>query len=46
MEDTYRTYEENSFQELTSLIRKIDESIGVKKAVFTEFMDKIYKRTK
>ncbi|ORZ25217.1 farnesyl pyrophosphate synthase [Absidia repens] len=46
IEDIYKAYEEKSFQELTTLINNLDESIGVKKAVFTEFMDKIYKRTK
>ncbi|SAL96311.1 hypothetical protein [Absidia glauca] len=46
IEDTYKAYEEKSFQELTSQISKIDESTGVKKAVLTEFMDKIYRRTK
>lgn len=46
IEDIYKAYEEKSFQELTAMINKLDESTGVKKAVFTEFMDKIYKRTK
>lgn len=46
IEGVYKAYEEKSFNDLTALINKLDESVGVKKLVFTEFMDKIYKRTK
>lgn len=46
IESVYKAYEEKSFNDLTALINKLDESVGVKKMVFTEFMDKIYKRTK
>ncbi|KAI8992514.1 farnesyl pyrophosphate synthase [Pilobolus umbonatus] len=46
IEDVYKAYEDKSFKDLTALINKLDESVGVKKLVFTEFMDKIYRRTK
>ncbi|KAI9492644.1 farnesyl pyrophosphate synthase [Zychaea mexicana] len=46
IEGTYKAYEEKSYQEISGMISKLDESLGLKKAVFTEFMDKIYRRTK
>ncbi|KAI8988159.1 farnesyl pyrophosphate synthase [Mycotypha africana] len=46
LEDVYKAYEEKSFKELSALVEQLDESTGLKKMVFTEFMDKIYKRTK
>jgi farnesyl diphosphate synthase len=46
IEAVYKAYEDKSFKDLNALIEKLDESVGVKKMVFTEFMDKIYKRTK
>ncbi|KAL0089465.1 farnesyl diphosphate synthase [Phycomyces blakesleeanus] len=46
IEKIYKDYEEKSHKELSDLISQLDESVGVKKAVFIEFMDKIYKRTK
>ncbi|CEI88549.1 Putative Farnesyl pyrophosphate synthase [Rhizopus microsporus] len=46
IEGTYKAYEEKSYRELTALIEQLDESVGLKKQVFIEFMDKIYKRTK
>ncbi|CAO3633223.1 unnamed protein product [Cunninghamella blakesleeana] len=46
IEGIYKAYEEKSYQEITALINKVDESVGLKKEIFTEFMDKIYKRTK
>ncbi|GAN06747.1 farnesyl pyrophosphate synthase [Mucor ambiguus] len=46
IESVYKAYEEKSFNDLNALIEKLDESVGVKKMIFTEFMDKIYKRTK
>ncbi|KAI7883539.1 farnesyl pyrophosphate synthase [Lichtheimia hyalospora FSU 10163] len=46
IEGLYKKYEEESYKKISGLIGELDESVGVKKAVFTEFMDKIYKRTK
>lgn len=46
IEQIYKDYENKSHAELTALINQVDESTGVKKQVFIEFMDKIYKRTK
>ncbi|KAG0172562.1 Farnesyl pyrophosphate synthetase [Apophysomyces sp. BC1034] len=46
IESVYKAYEEKSYKQISSLISQLDESVGVKKEVFTEFMDKIYKRTK
>lgn len=46
IEGLYKAYEEESYKKISGLIGELDESVGVKKAVFTEFMDKIYKRTK
>lgn len=45
IEAVYKAYEEESYKEISGLIEKLDESIGLKKAIFTEFMNKIYKRT-
>jgi farnesyl diphosphate synthase len=46
IEQIYKDYENKSYTELRTLIDQVDESTGVKKQVFIEFMDKIYKRTK
>ncbi|KAI9267803.1 farnesyl pyrophosphate synthase [Sporodiniella umbellata] len=46
IEQAYKEYEENSYKTLNHLIDDLDESVGLKKQVFIEFMDKIYKRTK
>ncbi|KAH8551438.1 farnesyl pyrophosphate synthase [Umbelopsis sp. PMI_123] len=46
IEGIYKDYENKSYTELRALIDQVDESTGVKKQVFIEFMDKIYKRTK
>lgn len=46
IEAVYKAYEEKSFNDLNALIDQLDESTGVKKHIFTEFMDKIYRRTK
>jgi farnesyl diphosphate synthase len=46
IEGVYKAYEDKSFADLNVLIDQLDESVGVKKLIFTEFMDKIYKRTK
>jgi farnesyl diphosphate synthase len=43
----YANYEEDSYQRVTKLISEVDEEgTGLKKQVFTTFLDKIYKRTK
>ncbi|ORY93830.1 farnesyl pyrophosphate synthase [Syncephalastrum racemosum] len=46
IEGVYKAYEDKSHKEISALISQLDESIGLKKFVFTEFMDKIYRRTK
>ncbi|KAI7870596.1 farnesyl pyrophosphate synthase [Spinellus fusiger] len=46
IERLYKEFEEKSYQQVTELINSVDESLGVKKTVFTTFMNKIYKRTK
>ncbi|KAF7723334.1 Farnesyl pyrophosphate synthetase [Apophysomyces ossiformis] len=46
IETLYKEFEEASYQKISGLINDLDESVGVKKEVFTEFMNKIYKRTK
>ncbi|RUP44559.1 geranyltranstransferase [Jimgerdemannia flammicorona] len=46
IESVYKAYEEKSYTEISAMIAKVDESTGVKKEVFTEYMNKIYKRTK
>ncbi|RUS16961.1 farnesyl pyrophosphate synthase [Endogone sp. FLAS-F59071] len=46
IEDVYKAYEEKSYTEISALIAKVDESVGIKREVFTTFMNKIYKRTK
>jgi farnesyl diphosphate synthase len=46
VESIYKSYESKSYTELRAMIDQVDESTGVKKQVFIEFMDKIYKRTK
>jgi len=42
----YKKYEDDSYVRISALIAGIDESVGVKKEVFTTFMNKIYKRSK
>ncbi|KAI9245869.1 farnesyl pyrophosphate synthase [Phascolomyces articulosus] len=46
IENVYKKYEEESYEKINGLIGQLDESTGLKKAIYTEFMDKIYKRTK
>ncbi|OZJ06456.1 hypothetical protein BZG36_00616 [Bifiguratus adelaidae] len=46
LESVYRVYEDQSHKHISSLIEQVDESKGVKRQVFYEFMNKIYKRTK
>jgi farnesyl diphosphate synthase len=42
----FKQYEEDSYVRISGLIAEVDETVGVKKEVFTAFMDKIYKRSK
>ncbi|KAF2084595.1 ERG20 farnesyl diphosphate synthase [Saccharata proteae CBS 121410] len=42
----YQEYEEKRVGEIRDLISKVDESEGLKKEVFEEFLRKIYKRSK
>jgi farnesyl diphosphate synthase len=44
LEDVYRAYEEERVRELRALIAEVDESEGLKRAVFENFLAKIYKR--
>jgi farnesyl diphosphate synthase len=46
LEKVYLEYEEKAVGEIRAGIAKIDESHGLKKAVFEDFLGKIYKRTK
>lgn len=46
IEPYYHEYEEKVAGEIKTLIENIDESEGLKKQVFTEFFNKIYKRQK
>ncbi|KAI9889994.1 MAG: Farnesyl pyrophosphate synthetase [Vezdaea aestivalis] len=46
LDETYKSYEEKRVSEIRESIAKVDESIGLKKGVFTAFLDKIYKRSK
>ena len=46
LEKVYQEYEESRVGEIKDLISKIDESEGLKKEVFEEFLRKIYKRSK
>jgi farnesyl diphosphate synthase len=46
LEDVYKEFEEKRAAEIRALIDNVDESEGLKKTVFTAFLDKIYKRTK
>ncbi|KAI8142185.1 farnesyl pyrophosphate synthase [Fennellomyces sp. T-0311] len=45
LESIYKAYEDKSFKDISALIDKLDESVGLKKQVFIEFMEKIYRRT-
>ena len=42
----FEKYEGETYKELTDLIEGIDESRGLKKEVFTSFLEKVYKRSK
>jgi farnesyl diphosphate synthase len=46
LEDTYLKFEEERVKELREMIEHVDESEGLKKGVFEEFLRKIYKRSK
>lgn len=46
LEKVYQEYEASRVEELRRKIDEIDESEGLKKGVFEEFLRKIYKRTK
>ena len=46
LEKEYQLYEERSVEKIQQKIAAVDESEGLKKAVFEEFLRKIYKRSK
>ena len=46
MDKVYTEYEERRVNEIRTMIDEVDESEGLKKAVFEEFLRKIYKRSK
>jgi farnesyl diphosphate synthase len=46
LEQIYKDYEEKRVGEIRKLIDQVDESEGLKKAVFESFLGKIYKRSK
>lgn len=46
LEKVYQDYEEKRVGELRQLIDAVDESSGLKKDIFEEFLRKIYKRSK
>lgn len=46
LESVYQAYEEKIVTEIRAKIQAIDESEGLKKEVFDEFLRKIYKRSK
>jgi farnesyl diphosphate synthase len=46
LEQRYKDFEEKRVGEIRELIYNVDESEGLKKAVFESFLNKIYKRSK
>jgi len=46
LEDRFKAYEKKSYEEIMGLVEGIDESKGLKKEIFEEFLKKVYKRTK
>ncbi|KLJ11097.1 farnesyl pyrophosphate synthase [Blastomyces silverae] len=46
LEQVYRDFEEEQVGKIRAMIAKLDESEGLKKAVFESFLAKIYKRDK
>jgi len=45
LEDIFKAYEEESYKRISGLIAAVDTTV-IAPAVFTLFMDKIYKRSK
>ncbi len=46
LDEAYHEYEENVIKTLRTMVEELDESEGLKRGVFTTFIDKIYKRSK
>ncbi|KAL4738128.1 isoprenoid synthase domain-containing protein [Aspergillus similis] len=46
LEEVYIQYEDAKVAEIRQMVDEVDESEGLKKSVFTEFLSKIYKRNK
>ena len=46
LDKTYQEYEERQVEKLKEKISKVDESDGLRKEIFDEFLRKIYKRSK
>lgn len=46
LKQRYEEFEEKRAKEIREMIERVDESEGLKKTVFTAFLDKIYKRSK
>lgn len=46
LEKVYLEYEENAVGKIREMIANVDESEGLKRGVFEQFLKKIYKRSK
>ncbi|MCJ1335924.1 Farnesyl pyrophosphate synthetase [Bachmanniomyces sp. S44760] len=46
LDEAYEVYEENRVREIRRLIANIDEGQGLKKEIFENFLNRIYKRSK
>lgn len=46
LKERYQEFEEKRAGEIREMIEKVDESEGLKRSVFSAFLEKIYKRTK
>jgi farnesyl diphosphate synthase len=46
VEGRFKKYEAESHEKLMSMINSLEEKEGLKKQVFVEFLNKVYKRTK
>ncbi|KAJ0419481.1 isoprenoid synthase domain-containing protein [Aspergillus carlsbadensis] len=46
LEEVYIQYEDAKVAEIRQMIDEVDESEGLKRSVFTEFLSKVYKRNK
>ncbi|KAL9060913.1 MAG: hypothetical protein Q9162_000357 [Coniocarpon cinnabarinum] len=46
LNEVYQRYEEDAVTKIRGMIERVDESEGLKKEVFEEFLKKIYKRTR